>query len=322
MTARDRLVHLGIVLGIGAGVGAGAGCGGKDPAAIDAPAGADASVVDAPDFGDPLAGRGNVELVQGGYMFTEGPQWREAEGDLVFSDIDGNTIYRYQPGGSPMPLVRPSNNSNGLAIDGNGALLAAEHGMRRVSRDGVTIASSFENKMLNSPNDVVVADDGTIYFTDPPYGLDMTPSQLGFMGVFRIAPNGVLTAEFRGSDKARPNGIGISPDGRTLYVADTDDGKVYKHPIQPDGALGAREVLVTTSGNPDGFAIDIAGNLFVTTRTGVEVFSPAGARWGVIPVPMQPANCAFGDLDHRTLYITARTALYRVRLEHPGLPRR
>ncbi|MBC7977578.1 MAG: SMP-30/gluconolactonase/LRE family protein, partial [Myxococcales bacterium] len=132
---------------------------------------------------------------------------------------------------------------------------------------------------------------------------------------------GVLTAEHRGPRSARPNGVGLSPDGATLYVADTADGNLYRFPVLAGGALGARAVVAATSGNPDGLAIDAAGNVFVTTQTGVEVFAPTGARWGVIAVPKQPANCAFGDADHKTLYITARTALYRVRLAHAGLPR-
>jgi gluconolactonase len=301
------------------------GCDG-DPAAVDAPpGGGDCAVIcvsDAPDFGDPLAGIGTVEMVQGGFQFTEGPQWREAGADLVFTDIPASTIYRYQPGGgAPVVLVNPSNNANGLAVDGNGALLAAEHGSRSVTRAGATVASTFEGKRLNSPNDVIVADDGTIYFTDPPYGLS-GPSELGFMGVFRVAPNGTVTAEHRGGLAARPNGIGMSPDGTALYVADTADGNLYRYPVQPGGALGQRTVLAPTAGGPDGLAIDVAGNIFVTTNAGVEVFAPSGSRWGAIAVPMQPANCAFGDADHRTLYITARSTLYRVRLAHAGLPRR
>jgi gluconolactonase len=299
--------------------------GGGDKPVIDGPLDdidAPATPIDAPMF-DPLVGVGTAAVVQGGYMFTEGPQWREATSDLVFSDIPANTIFKYTGTGAPTLFKMPSNNSNGLAIDGAGKLVAAEHGSRSVTRDGTAIATIFETKKLNSPNDVIVADDGTIYFTDPPYGIPSGQSQeLTFNGVFRIAPNGTLTAEYRGSTASRPNGIGISPDGKTVYVADTQDGKLWKYPVGADGALGAREMLAMTAGGPDGLAIDTGGNIFVTTSGGVEVFSPTGQRWGNIATPIQPANCAFGDADHKTLYITARTTLYRVRLANAGLPRR
>lgn len=302
-----------------------AACGGDDGGtpAIDASVMDEMVPADAPMF-DPLAGIGTVETVQGGYIFTEGPQWREATSDLVFSDINGNTIYRYTGTGTGAPVVHkmPSNMSNGLAIDGAGKLVAAEHGSRSVTRDGTAIASTFETKQLNSPNDVIVAADGTIYFTDPPYGLPGgTPSALGFMGVFRIAPDGTLTAERRGAMNERPNGIGIAPDGKTVYVADTADGKLYRYAVGAGGMLGERQLFATTAGGPDGLAIDTGGNVFVTTSGGVEVFAPSGTRWGNIATPMQPANCAFGGADHETLYITARTTLYRVKLANPGLPR-
>jgi gluconolactonase len=274
--------------------------------------------------GDPLIGAGLVTLVDMGYQFTEGPQWRATEGDLVFTDIPANTIYRYNPTAPSLEILRmPSGNANGLAIDNTGALIAAQHSTRSVTRNATAIANMFEGVQLNSPNDVIVASDGTIYFTDPPYGLPNgeLDSDLNFMGVFQLTPTGTLTAEHRGAVSERPNGIGISPDGSKVYVADTADGKLWSFARQTDGSLSPRVMLAMTAGGADGLAIDAAGNIFVTSTAGVEVFSPTGTKWGTISVPMQPSNCAFGDADYKTLYITARTSLYKVKLANPGLPR-
>ncbi|MEJ7602183.1 MAG: SMP-30/gluconolactonase/LRE family protein [Kofleriaceae bacterium] len=280
----------------------------------------------APDTGpavSPLDGIGAVELVDGGYMFTEGPAWR---GDLLFfTDIPANTIFQYTPGGAAPTIARvPSNNANGLAFDAGDQMFAAEHGSRTVTRmtggNLTTIASELDGKQLNSPNDVVVADDGTVYFTDPPFGIDEADRELDFMGVFRISGT-TLTAEHRGALTERPNGIGLSPDGTRLYVADSADGKLYRFPIT-GGALGPREVHAQTAGGADGLAIDEAGNIFVATVSGIEVFAPDGTRWGLVAVPERPSNCAFGDADHKRLYITAQTSVYRVAIAHPGLPLR
>jgi gluconolactonase len=307
------------------GLGFVAACGGGGGEIVDGRAAGDAtSNVDASP--DPLIGIGAVELVQGGYQFTEGPQWRDATGDLVFSDIPGNTIYRHVPGSAPTILRMPSDNANGLAIDLAGDLLAAEHGSRGITRTtsgGTTIVvDRYLGDRLNSPNDVITDDVlGVTYFTDPPYGISTGERELAFNGVFRIDPTGGLHADYQGAVAERPNGIVIDRLHQRVLVADTADGNVYAFPIGSDGALGARSVFVATAGNPDGMAIDAAYNLFVTTADGVEVFSPGGTRWGLIEIPQQPSNCAFGGADHRTLYVTARTAVYRVTLALPGSPR-
>jgi gluconolactonase len=292
---------------------------GIDAVPGDGPSTIDASVV------DPLIGIGTVETVETGFMFTEGPQWREAEGDLLFTDLQTSTVHRYVPGGSVTIHRMPSNVANGLAIDGSGLVIAAEHMSRSVTRaDGnavTTVVDDFEGDLFHSPNDVVVDDVGAIYFTDPPYGGN--PPALTFNGVFRVAPGAdVATAEYMGATTERPNGIGISPGGETLYVADTADGGLFAFPIDGNGALGVRAMLADTSGGADGLAIDTAGNIFVTANDGVEVFAPDGTRWGVIEIPEKPSNCAFGDVDHRTLYVTAISGVYRVRVANPGLPRR
>lgn len=272
---------------------------------------------------NPLDGIGVVELVADTFMFTEGPQWMPAKGTLVFSDIPGNRIHALTPPSTITTFLEPSGNSNGLAIDKNGVLHACEHGNRRVSRIDMggmvtTVVDTYQGKKLNSPNDLIIRDDGNIYFTDPPYGLaNPNLSELGFQGIFRFTPTGTL--ELIANDMSRPNGIALSPDQKTLYIDDTDSGELRTYQLDADGKAGAMAKLVTTSPNPDGMTVDAQGNLFVSTSVGIEVFDSNGKLWGTIAVPQQPANCAFGGADRKTLYITARTALYRVTLQGPGL---
>ena len=322
------LVLAGVLLGacggngsVGDDLDAAPGDGDGGGGALDAAGGPDAPAR------DPLAGLGQVTTVATNLMFTEGPQWRAAAGEFVFSDIPANVIYRWRPGGGAPTVFRPaSGNANGNAVDPAGVLVSCEHGGRRVARgDGATattVVDRFETKRLNSPNDVVVRSDGTIYFTDPPYGLGGAASELGFMGVFRVAPGGAVTAEHRGALADRPNGIALSPDERILYVGDSEAHVVRRFTVASDGALSDRRTFVTPSQTPDGMAVDADGNLFVATSAGVEVFAPDGRRWGAIAVPQQPSNVAFGGADARTLLITARTGVYAVTLANPGLPTR
>ena len=273
------------------------------------------------DPADPLFELGPVELVGDKYLFSEGPQWRDTEADLLISDVAADTVYRYTAASGPTIFRQPSGRTTGIALDSAGAVIAAEQGSRSVTRGGAPLATMFEGKHFNSPNDVIVTADGTIYFTDPPFGISPSQQELGFNGVFRIATNGTVTAELRGAPLSQPNGVGLSPNGTLLYVSDTGDGKLYRFPIMAGGALGAPAVVAATAGGPDGLAIDAAGNIFVATDAGIEVFAPSGSRWGLIATTEAPTNCAFGEPDHRTLYITARTVVYRVRVSHAGMPR-
>ncbi|MBI2892391.1 MAG: SMP-30/gluconolactonase/LRE family protein [Deltaproteobacteria bacterium] len=273
-----------------------------------------------------MQGIGDVELVAEGFLFLEGPQWRDDLGALVFSDIDGDTIYSLTPPSAIEVSRTPSGKSNGLALDTDGRLLAAEHSNRRVSRtmeDGsiVTVADRYEGARLSSPNDIVVRSDGTIYFTDPPYGLaDQRDRELDFNGVFRLDPAGELGTIWEGDPSdSGPNGIALSPDERMLYVSDSSQALVRAFDVHPDGTADGERIFVETSPVPDGMAMDRAGNLFVSTSAGIEVFAPDGARWGTIPVPREPANCAFAGPDAKTLYVTAVEGLYRVDLAIAGL---
>jgi gluconolactonase len=312
-----------------------AACGGDDSpggaiidAPIDAPGDPDAST--APDAfgGNPLTDIGTVEQVatQQTFAFTEGPQWVDADGVWLFTDIPNNTIYRYRPGDAMAEVHRMrSGGANGLAIYSDGRLLSAEHTGRRVSIASVegtvtALVDRFEGKRFNSPNDVVARSDGTVYFTDPPYGLGNTAPDLAFMGVFRVRPGQDAVAEWRGPATARPNGIALSPDQRTLYVADTDERVVRAFTVAASGALSDERIVVRDATDADGMAVDDAGNLFIATRAGVLVTRPDGTPWGTISVLEPPSNCAFGGPDRRTLFITAQTGVYQVQLAYPGLP--
>jgi gluconolactonase len=267
---------------------------------------------------------GDPERVAGGFEFTEGPVWMPA-GFLVFSDIPASRQYRWSAEGGVAVFREPSGNSNGLALDGQGRLIACEHGNRRVSRSAAdgsleALAERYEGRRLNSPNDVVVKSDGTIYFTDPPYGITPEQREQPCNGVYRITPAGIL--ELVLDDFERPNGLAFSPDESLLYIGDSPRRHVRVFDVRPDGTLTGGRVFADMDhpqpGSPDGMKVDVEGHLYVTGATGVWVFEPDGTHLGVIVTPERPANCAWGDADRRTLYITARTSLYRVRVTVPG----
>jgi sugar lactone lactonase YvrE len=269
---------------------------------------------------------GDPERIAGGFEFTEGPVWHP-DGFLIFSDIPANRQYRWHPVHGVSVWREPSGHSNGLTLDREGRIIACEHGGRRVSRaepgaEPVTLADMYCGKRLNSPNDVVVKSDGTIYFTDPPYGIAPEEREQPWNGVYRILPDG--TVELLVDDFDRPNGLAFSPDETILYIDDSPRRHVRAFDVLPDGRLANSRIFADMDhpqpGSPDGMKVDVAGNLYVTGATGVWVFEPDGTWLGVIATPERPANCAWGDADRQTLYITARTSLYRIRTRVPGLP--
>ncbi|MBA3550578.1 MAG: SMP-30/gluconolactonase/LRE family protein [Nannocystis sp.] len=267
---------------------------------------------------------GELELIAGEHAFTEGPAW-SAEGHLLYSDIPANTIFRWTEGEGSSAFITPSGNSNGLIFDPMGRLLAAEHGGRRISRrvigqDAMTVVDQFEGKKLNSPNDLVLRSDGTLYFTDPPYGIQPQDQELAFQGVFRVDPRGQISLV--ADDFDRPNGIVLSPDETTLYVADTAKEHVRSFAVQAGGEVTGGAVFVDLQsdlqGNPDGMAVDTFGDIYVTGGGGVRVVSPAGVVLGTIMVPQGVTNCTFGDADGMALFFTAPPNVYRMRLKVKG----
>jgi sugar lactone lactonase YvrE len=272
-----------------------------------------------------IAAVGVPQLVGSHFGFTEGPVWNSAEGVLLFSDIPGDTTYKLTPPAALEIFRRPSRQANGLAFDPEGRLLSAEHESRRVTRrlpDGTVevIAEALQGRRLNSPNDVAVRSDGTIYFTDPTYGLRGRPADLDFMGIYRVTPPGAVIRE--ADDPRFPNGVVLSPDQTRLYVSLTGADRIDVFDVSQDGSLSGRRDFAPV-GSPDGMSVDARGNIYVAAKPGVVVFSPRGAVLGIIEITPKPTNCAFGGKDGKTLYVTARNSLFAVRVpvRGAGFPR-
>lgn len=268
---------------------------------------------------------GDPEQLATGFQFTEGPVW-QADGSLLFSDIPANRIYCWTAEEGAKVWREPTGNANGNTLDRQGRLLTCEHSGRRVSRreaDGtvITLAERYQGKRLNSPNDIVVKSDGVVYFTDPPYGIKPEEREQPCNGVYRILPDGALALLV--DDFDRPNGLAFSPDESILYIDDSPRRHVRAFDVWADGTLTNSRIIADMDhpqpGSPDGMKIDEAGHLYVTGATGVWVFEPNGELLGVVVTPERPANCAWGDADRKSLYITARTSLYRVRTKVAGL---
>jgi sugar lactone lactonase YvrE len=259
------------------------------------------------------------EPIAEGLGFVEGPVWLP-DGSLLFSDTLNNRMHVWRDG--VLSVHRENaNGPNGMTLDLQMNIVGCEQDGRRVfrERDGIVepIATHFEGKRLNSPNDIVVRSDGRIFFTDPPYGVTDETRELPYNGVFTIATDSTIT--LLATDFEKPNGLAFSLDERTLYIADTARHHVRAFDVATDGALTNGRVFaeMREEGRPDGMKVDRDGRLYVCAST-VQVFASDGTPLGVIDCPQLPANCTWGE-DGSTLLITARTAVYRTRIAATGI---
>jgi gluconolactonase len=300
-----------------------------------------------------------IEKLADGFKWTEGPVWIHA-GYLLFADIPSNRILKWSPQGGVSVFLQPSGylgaapfggsepGSNGMTLDRHGRPTVAGHARRNVYRlesleKGATVtvlAATYQGKQLSSPNDLVYKSDGSLYFTDPPYGLptqsDQDPQkELPFNGVYRIAaatshragaPPDASKLQLLIQNLTRPNGIAFSPDEKYLYIAVSDPAhKVWmRYDVAPDGTVANGKIFYdatsnTEAGSPDGIKVDREGNLYGSGPGGLWIFSPEGKHLGTLKLPENMANCHWGDADAKTLYITASSGLYRVRLKIPGV---
>lgn len=299
-----------------------------------------------PAFDALLPSDAKIEVLAKGFTWTEGPVWvpQKDGGYLLFSDIPRNSVFQWKAEEGIRLFLQPSGytgntfygsepGSNGLLLDSLGQLVSCEHGDRRVSvltKNGGkrTLVDNYQGKRLNSPNDAVYKSNGDLYFTDPPYGLpqhfDDPRRELDFCGVYRLSKDGALT--LLTTEMTRPNGIGFSPDEKTLYVAQSDPGAaIWKaFPVLDGGTFGNSRILfdatnwvATRPGLPDGMAVDRDGHLWATAPGGVIVLMPDGKLLGRLDTGQRTANCAFGE-DGKTLFITADSYLCRVRTNMTG----
>lgn len=289
------------------------------------------SVAQAEDGQSLVEAGAQVKKLAGGMKFTEGPVWLPKEKKLVFSDIPNSKLMQWSER-EGLSVFRESKNANGNILDLEGRIISCQHGARNVIRiesDGKTtvLAAKFEGKRFNSPNDVAVRSDGTLWFTDPPWGLT-EPHEIPGHWVYKLDPK-TGRVDVVHKYLAMPNGIVFSPDESRIYIADTGghkrhpDPKFHKlpasiqcHEVGEDGKLGKK--LFHINAGSDGMAVDVKGNLYTTHGGKVHIYDADGKQLEQIEVPEGPANVCFGGDDFRTLFITARTSLYSVRVKHPG----
>ena len=262
-----------------------------------------------------------IELLAKGYIFTEGPAWSK-DGFLIFSDTPTGKLFKWIPGRAVETFREDAHGPSGNAFDAQGRLYTCETHARRVTRtdkNGAieTLAEKWEGKRFNAPNDLTVSKSGHVYFTDPAFGEQSDHRELDFYGVYHLPPKGPMKLVARPG--GRPRGIALAPNGRILYVSNSDEHNIRAYEVDRNGDTSGERVLVSRiDGAPGGVSVDEKGNLYVAAAKGIAVYSPEGRPIHVMEMKELPSNCAFGEPDYKTFFIAARGFVYRVRLDVKG----
>lgn len=273
---------------------------------------------------DLIAEGAEPEVITNGYQFTEGPLWHP-DGYLLFSDIPANTIFKWTPGKEAEVFVKPSGSANGIALYEDGNLVVAQHSgkISRITSDRTleTLVASYKRQRLNSPNDLTVSADGFIYFTDPPFGVSEENRELDFSGVYMLSPDLTLTPFYR--KFSSPNGIILSPDETKLYVNNSETGQIMVFDLDKDGTPVNPRTFAsvgsgTDQGSADGMTIDSEGRVYSTGPGGVFIFDVNGNQIRKIETEDRISNLAFGGEHNRTLFMTAPSVVYSLKMDVKG----
>lgn len=280
-----------------------------------------------PDVGprNPIPEGVNPAFISGGQLVTESPVWRPGTNDLLFVDIPGNAIRRLRLPNTITDHIAPSNDAAAIRLLANGDIVCTQFETRRIARFPMAggeevVADNWRGQRFNSPNDLDVRADGTIYFSDSAYGLDGRPREISFNGLFRVTTTSSVIPEWQGAVETGPNGVELSEDERLLYLSDSEENVVRVFDVATDGALSNERTFASDIPGADGMTHDDDGNLYVAGDRGITVISPAGQVFGTITVSGGATNSGFGGPDRRTLFITAYSNLYAVQLNVPGPP--